>query len=107
MKLHIEHLKVEKEQFDKRKEKMLEEVKKDNVKTKENQASAPVSKEKPKKEKIVKKIDETVPRPIFNPKDMDDINELYEFLKDDEVEGFDPSSGKRMAVTKDGEFEEI
>jgi len=109
MKLHIEHLKVEKVQFEERKEKMLAEVKKENEKTKKNQDTAPETKEKQKKtgKPLLEKMNEDISKPVFNPKDTDDIMELYEFLKDDEVEGFNPTSGNKMAVTKDGNFEEV
>jgi len=98
MKLHIQHMSVEKEQFDVRKKKMLEEIEKEKADVKSKQSTAPAPIEKPKKPSFITKEKEQDGKDLFNPRDKPDIDMLTKFLEEDAGAGFKVKGNKTMTV---------
>lgn len=103
MKLHNDHVKVEKQQFDERKSKMLADIEKEKAATKANQATASEPKEKPKSKSFVTESKTT----LFNADDKPMIDKLRDFLQEDASEPFNIKTEKAMQINPDGTTEDI
>lgn len=73
MKCHIDNIAIEQKEFESRKETM------------KNQADKTVKPKSKKEKKESQSVTETVPTPIINPEDKDNIQTIYDFLDDREL----------------------